>query len=241
MGEETPSRARTASKKTFAQPRNERKGGILSDPLTKGNSQDGILLGHMDSPSSRPIYQVRSPWRSLRRLVSADNPLAAAPRMSTTLEADTRELPMNEDLHFRLIRIEGLRLEDSHLARQNSCWRRMIENASSFHIEPTMQITPNRQSGFGGPLTSNRTCQSSGQKKKENSYRREKRVGRALRWLPDRKLLASAKNVRSEQEASGDFGGRVEATERSGVVENDEDDDDHNGDENNVEDGIESR
>jgi len=47
--------------------------------------------------------------------------------------------------------------------------------------------------------------------------------------------------VRSEQEASGDFGGRVEATERSGVVENDEDDDDHNGDENNVEDGIESR
>jgi len=52
--------------------------------------------------------------------------------------------------------------------------------------------------------------------------------------------LASAKNVRSEQEASGDLGGRVEATERGRVVENDEDDDDdeHNGDENNVEDGI---
>jgi len=46
MGEETP--RRTAWKKTFAQARNERKGGILSDLLTKGNSQDGILLRHMD-------------------------------------------------------------------------------------------------------------------------------------------------------------------------------------------------
>jgi hypothetical protein len=116
---------------------NERRSGErIGVPVTCGS-----FRGFSFSPSSRPIYQVRSPWRSLRRLVSADNPLAAAPRMSTTSEADTRELPMNEDLHFRLIRIEGLRLEDSHLARQNSYWRRMIENASSFHIEPTMQIT----------------------------------------------------------------------------------------------------